>query len=384
MSSSWTNDGLGIATLASTLNQGPWSWKDWLLATPANQSRLLMENFRVKPLHAEVISKYSPREKLEETLRDHLRKEQPDRFLVFVGPHGAGKTSLVRKVLRDRGKVVYVELTSSTKTIVDKIREGLFVANTTKFELDGVFEPFRDAKGEDKPVVVIELDSEVSAGLVETQSAEAKKLVDGRYCHVVLVLSDANAAFKLNSGGREDFLWVGDFTPAEANFFLDKCQVLLTDDETPDGPSSTLRQRIFDEVGANPLALNMAANDARRAAWKSLKLVAPAASVEERLAAWRSGERKFFEEFIEEQKTRAYRGVVLSMSRIPETKAIMRALLDSPSSAVNPADVNATGQEVMEKLKEKRLRAVTYNSQTDHFEFYSKAYAWAARACFEE
>mmetsp|Transcript_415 Transcript_415/g.1605 ORF Transcript_415/g.1605 Transcript_415/m.1605 type:complete len:135 (-) Transcript_415:521-925(-) len=103
--------------------------------------------------------------------------------MVIVGPRGSGKTCLVQfwtvqKALSSREKVVEVKLTCGTQLIEDAVRNGLTCSLKDKdnLDLDKVFEPFKDTRGDEKPVLLVELDSFLNETTMRTQPQVAKML----------------------------------------------------------------------------------------------------------------------------------------------------------------------------------------------------------------
>ena len=64
----------------------------------------------------------------------------------------------------------------------------------------------------------------------------------------MLVLSDANAAFSLPPDeGRQEIVWVDDFSKAEANAYLSMNNFLLNNDKK--------RNELFQQIGTRPARL---------------------------------------------------------------------------------------------------------------------------------
>lgn len=65
---------------------------------------------------------------------------------------------------------------------------------------------------------------------------------------VIIVLSDANAAFSLPPDDtRQEFVWVDDFSPGEANEYLDKAGFFLNNPQR--------RLQVFERIGTRPATL---------------------------------------------------------------------------------------------------------------------------------
>ena len=357
-----------------------------LLARPELLSRSLLQTFKVPKLADAVKERYVERQTLEAAVREHINVSVPRKYMIVVGPRGAGKTSLIRRVLLSREKVVYVQLTSSSQKIADVFRAKFGLSKDVEVDLKKIFLPFEKSAGADKPVVVVEIDSQVDAGSVTTQSQELKSVVsDEQLAHGILVLSDANAAFKLNlDEQRQRFLWVGDLRETETNAFLDKFDVLSTRGEAHDGPNSMVRRRLIDEIGTNAAFIVNVATAAQKNAAEVLAQIGNCSDLE-RLEAKSNAERAAVEDYCQRELFEATEVVKRSTTIIPTTQLIMRKLLASGDGTILPSEISDVSLgNLMTRLKNEKLRAVTYNSEAKRLTWYSKAHETAARASFEE
>ena len=135
-------------------------------------------------------------------------EQRIDMYLVIVGPRGGGKTTVVQKTLMDRGNVVDVQLTSQVQMI------QACLSSEKPFRFKDTIEAFdKGLHVVDKPVLVVEIDSNASAEGVRMQSHELMVLcTDAKLAHDILILRDVNATLKLNTDpGRQEFLWIDDF-----------------------------------------------------------------------------------------------------------------------------------------------------------------------------
>jgi len=199
------------------------------------------------------------------------------------------------------------------------------------------------------------------------------------------VLSDANAAFKLNTDEeRQQFLWVGDLSETETNAFLDKFDVLSTRGEAHDGPNSMVRRRLIDEIGTNAAFIVNVATAAQRNAAEILAQIGKCSDLE-RLEAKSNAERAVVEDYCQRELFKATEVVKRSTTIIPTTQLIMRKLLASGDGTILPSEISDVSLgNLMTRLKNEKLRAVTYNSEAKRLTWYSKAHETAARAYFEE
>jgi hypothetical protein len=306
--------------------------------------------------------------------------------MVLVGPRGGGKTTAIKRFLTGRSKVVYLQLSPEFPTITAALKHKLGIVQASEMTSEEILGPLSELRGDEKPVLVVEVDSEAEKDAVAAQSQMLKVLaVDLQLIHAIIVLSDANAAFKLKQDeNRQTFVWVGDFTAGEMDTFLDKRGVLPTDEEAVDGPNSKLRRRILDEIGANPQMLKKMAR-AATAAVAALQNADEALSSPE---ARRAAEHGAIEAFIEKRNELAKAEVnnLLTQSTDKDTpRRLMRLLLggDFPGG-VSQYDGDFSAKKLGEEVKEKFHRALCFNSETNLCQFFSPMHERAARDWFEE
>jgi hypothetical protein len=315
------------------------------------------------------------RQGLEQRISQHISKPIINRYMCVVGKRGSGKTTVIQHICVGRENIVYVDLSKDLATINTFMNNRLGTRNQILTNKQIFDRPFKV-----KPVLIVEIDSNMSTDTVREQSQEVKQLCDAKLVHGIIVLSDANAVFKLNDDpARQAFLWVGDFSRDETNAYMDKYGVLLTDGEATDGPNSRLRLRLMDEVGSNAAWLRMLATDAVAAKFEAFAALPDDASSSDKTEVQHEVERGLIENFIEQQLYLATVDVSLVHAKDPETTQIMSSLLDSSIDKVTADKVQSTGFDVMKKMKENNLRVITYNHEERAFEFYSKAYELAAR-----
>jgi len=165
---------------------------------------------------------------------------------------------------RDLPGVVQVEF-GSEKTVWSRVLKRLRIDDypvDQSMDLADLFKLVIDKKGEKGwvPTIIAEIDRGVSDGVVRSIAKQLKRLgSDTPYCRVILVLSDANAAFALpDDKGRQDFLWVEDFTEKETNEYFDERNFLMTEIPPPNAtnPNTEKRKEIFEKIGTRPVMMN--------------------------------------------------------------------------------------------------------------------------------
>jgi energy-coupling factor transporter ATP-binding protein EcfA2 len=344
----------------------------------------LLRFFKVPPPPESLQFIHRPR--IEKKIVDFVSLPFPTGFMVVVGPRGSGKSTAVQNVLRgNRSKVVYVTLTSDMPRIGDRIKAELPISREVN-DLAAYFRPFANTKGAAKPVLVVEVDSQVSGDYVKVQSQELKRLTaDLRLVHGILILSDANAALKLNPDpARQTFLWVDEFERNEMDAYFDDARSLQTEECYP------LRERIFMEVGARPQDLSAVVLRAREAARMAVQGL-PANSNEKATKASQA-ECEIFEHFIDEAKEDAFteiNNILTSFSPglsdfRQDFRRLVLALLEQPSgSGIAVVDVNFAVVAASPQFKDEGFRAVTFNRERKVYQFYSKAHKHAARKWFQ-
>lgn len=189
----------------------------------------------------------------------------PAAYMVVEGPRGSGKTTLVERAAANRDGVITVTFNGQGnvfETIAGRLGvDGLCVRD--EHSLTEIIMKAVDLRDPHdplwRPTILAEVERGASDGDVNRVAKALKRLcVDCRAAHVVILLSEANAAFALPADPfRQRFLWVEDFTEAEAQAYLDARGFLV-----PAGPSDSAteaqRRRLFDEVGTRLAALSAA------------------------------------------------------------------------------------------------------------------------------
>jgi len=372
-----------VSVVGGGVRDPPWN-------DPSNLAYLLLQRCKIDDIPEDVEEIYVERKGLEQRIDDHVRQTTPWKYLVIVGPRGGGKTTAVKKTLKGRGKVVYVKLTSEVRTIQARLRGRLGIPADKPFELEDAFKAFKSLHGGDKPVLVVEIDSNVSSEAVRMQSQEMKVLcVDAKLAHGILILSDANATFKLNTDeDRQKLLWIDDLDKDEMDAFLDKFGILPRAD--PD--SAALRLRLWNEVGTNVQALAAMAGEAKTAAAEAVAALGELAADGARAAARRAAERGVVERHIEQKQRGAYTDVKNLLTDVPIDKDTNQKLPDQRWSLllltlalcifpgdIDPEYLGISPINVSTAVKPDGFRAITHDSEAKLSQFYSKAHRDAAR-----
>jgi hypothetical protein len=205
-----------------------------------------------------------------QAVADPLRIDRPDvqavkefilsnliQTLVICGERGVGKSWLVESALNGEPAVVVIE-TALRKSIEDAFLGKMeFLTNSSLARNDSktyemlqeVFEAVAKKINEDGasgathklPTLVFEIESKTITSFVQDAAAFSKRFsADKKLFHSILVLSDANAAFKLpEDAGRMQILYLGDLSEADADKYLDKSA--LKDSMTPN-----LRKKLYE------------------------------------------------------------------------------------------------------------------------------------------
>jgi hypothetical protein len=167
----------------------------------------------------------------------------PAAMLLLVGPKGAGKTTLVLHVLAGREGTLAIKFTDrcTQRTCTAPSlrlcpgRPALHDRASDEQVLVGLLKrataEYRKEMGDDKwqPTIYVEVSRRVEVGNIKSVLAILKDLACGqKLCKVVVAMSDAKTAFVFNNDmGRNDVMWFGDLTRAEAEEYLDRRKALV-------------------------------------------------------------------------------------------------------------------------------------------------------------
>mmetsp|Transcript_34761 Transcript_34761/g.81985 ORF Transcript_34761/g.81985 Transcript_34761/m.81985 type:complete len:462 (+) Transcript_34761:44-1429(+) len=186
---------------------------------------------------------WTTREEVEQHFRDYLRNPS-EQVLIVAGPKGTGKSTAALHAVRDVRGTAYVSLSGE-----DKLSKQVLVAVGMPF-IERHTEISRPALARmckaaallgrrwfgDKtwlPTLLVEIDQTVQPGYIKDAVATLKYLAhDARACRAILVLSDGNAVLGLDPDpDRRNYLWMGDFSEAEARVRMNTAKVLVGEDE---------------------------------------------------------------------------------------------------------------------------------------------------------
>ena len=173
-------------------------------------------------------------------------------YLIVEGPRGCGKTTGVLLALSGKPGVLRVEMTSEADACVE-IAKALRMPDAptmTLTMLEDVLRKANEAAKGARPTIVVEFarDPEREEYGKEQVSVLKKVCVDKGLANVVIVLSDADAAYAMPKDfARQKKIWVDDFTQVDAHMFLDKLGAPEPRDE------------LFYQVGTRPMQLLRAA-----------------------------------------------------------------------------------------------------------------------------
>ena len=183
------------------------------------------------------------REVVEQHFRAYLR-DPSAQVLVVAGPKGTGKSTAALHAVRDARGVVYVSLSGEnmlSKQLLVAVGMPL-VERHAQINRPALARMCKAAArlgrwwfGDEKwlPTLLVEIDQTVQPGYIKDAVATLKYLAhDACACRAILVLSDGNAALGLDPDpARRTYVWMGDFSEAEANARMDAAGVLVGEDE---------------------------------------------------------------------------------------------------------------------------------------------------------
>eukprot|EP00965_Chrysotila_dentata_P255886 6212367-Pleurochrysis_carterae.AAC.4 len=126
-----------------------------------------LERLDVPSQKAPNFEAYVKRKALKARISKHVSKVEPSKYLVVVGPLGGGKSTTIKQEGAGR----------PTQGCVREARFWLFndcFRASEAVKVEDIFRPFVRLEGEEKPVLVVEVDSDVDAGTVRMQSQQVK------------------------------------------------------------------------------------------------------------------------------------------------------------------------------------------------------------------
>jgi hypothetical protein len=177
-----------------------------------------------------LLENYVPRPVLEGKIRKVYESKLSygsDSFTIVAGPKGAGKSTAIEHVLKEKLGVVRlgVSQVDTEKSILSKLLfSGGNVEETGNLDIDVLAPGFwaaADQSGGRRITVVLEVErGTASDGVLYMVKATAKKLAC--FANVMVVLSEANAALMFGDDPRHDFIWVEGMTNEEATHYAKK------------------------------------------------------------------------------------------------------------------------------------------------------------------
>jgi hypothetical protein len=198
-------------------------------------------------------SQYVERKDVEEVLAAVVGKPTTI-YTVVVGPRGCGKSSVVRHVVQNAPGCVRVQIHTAVQaeTLFALILQAAGVPASLAGSIHTVDQLSPLLKSAAKPDLVPTLVIEVGRGIadytIHSIARDAKDIAETGTASVILVLSDASAAFALpEDPARQNIVWVDDFSVEQACKCLDHRQFLVGDDSR--------RRKLFSVLGTRPADL---------------------------------------------------------------------------------------------------------------------------------
>jgi len=194
------------------------------------------------------------RPSIEKKVLDVFEKKslQSGTYFVMYGPKGAGKSSLVARVLGDKTGVAKISISQgdTTSSILAKVCKMCGQTSIESSDLDDFTAVLRGAweKREGNPITVV---FEVERGSSSPEVLSLVKHVAKSFAlnaNVLIVLSEANAVLGFGDDQRQKFIWVNEMSRAEAEAFVKKRVPSISTEDF---------NRFVDSIGTLPLSLTM-------------------------------------------------------------------------------------------------------------------------------
>jgi len=334
---------------------------------------------------------YVPRPQIEAILA-HAIGHTDQTYVALIGPRGVGKTRVVEAAVANQTGVVRLDLggrLESREVVYRAIFQELgdkLADEFSDFGVGVVTRLFQRVKAQHRrlhpaavdwvPTVIAEVRTGGDQHDVIYDIATAFKALntDRRSCRVILVLSDADAAFGLPMDERRQTLvWIDDFTIDEAAQFLDNVGCLPLHrriDSNGTDLNEQLRRRLFAFVGTRPSTLESIA---------TMLADVPPASLDERVDKFIVAELAQADDVLRR---------LFAQSASPsgaEFRRLVETLLQSPELAVSPKQLSGdlAVPDVATKVL-KRYHALLFHHPSRTYRFYSPTYVHAARNLIEE
>jgi hypothetical protein len=200
-------------------------------------------------------------------------------YMVVAGPRGCGKSTLVLDALEGRKGVIVERFGSESDTramfsTLLRSVQASYDGISTERDVQRLFLDVQRKHFADdptwRPTIVAEIDRGMKDDVIVEVSKAMKRLgADLGAAHVILVLSDANAAFALpDDPARQEILWVEDLNEREAHALFDHYKFF---ERRTHGNGSVvecdsnaaLRSRVFNTVGTRAADLIQAMTKAK-------------------------------------------------------------------------------------------------------------------------
>lgn len=201
---------------------------------------------------------YIDRSGLQEEMKKGFEYHYDGNYYIIYGEKGVGKTELVNHVASKLKGVVRAEVTvaQSKEDILKSILKALHV-DQNQFDIPQLKKEIQKVKDRNniQPIIIFEVergeDSDQVKGIDAVRSM-AKLLAVS--CCCIIVLSEANTVLRFGRDRRENYIYVGELSRAEAKKYLAARYKLekipntkFTDDEL---------DKVFERVGTSPAILN--------------------------------------------------------------------------------------------------------------------------------
>ncbi|KAG8467025.1 hypothetical protein KFE25_000341 [Diacronema lutheri] len=303
----------------------------------------------------------------------------PSTFInVVVGPRGVGKTTAVAHALEQTDGVLVFSVTGAHTldtgiyaVLVDGTigrtpsSSAALSQNQMVDYLAGAASRYRTRHPHAtdwKPTIVFEVETKAQPATVGLAVQTMKNLVcDRAACYGFIVLGDAHAVYAMGSDtDRHRYVWLDDFTSAEADIYLDELGALTAADERE------LRPELYARASARAIGLSKLADELKLSAGKPARDVVRA--------------------FIDmQQKAGVMRvenlvKVAVDAAEVKFGKAglhfirLMKAMLKNGGSLpVTDAKYMCSEVGISDVLKLPKHHAISINTQTGVFTFYTPA-----------
>ena len=152
------------------------------------------------------------------------RKEDNEKYFIFYGSKGVGKSIIVERAAKSRKGVVMLRITTahSREDVLGELAEALNLAEKPKTaDFIAAMKKATLSRGI-LPAIIIEIERAGSLDLslgVQAARGVAKDLAAA--CNVIIVLAEANAALEFgNDHDRGNFVFVDEHTEPEAREYI--------------------------------------------------------------------------------------------------------------------------------------------------------------------